>query len=188
MPFNITADYLAAVTLKVFFGVLTVALALTWFGCGDDRGPSTPVSPSSPVVNAPSPPGSGPDLPGELWRFTTTVMSLEGSACFGNLPVGARIDNWAFSVERVGEQARFRYGNVHDHTLFVGDVKEQSFTAVSDTYSSSWQCAPQVTISSSVSGHFSPDGRTLSARERLIYRVHGGSELIITLEWNATPM
>jgi hypothetical protein len=115
-------------------------------------------------------------------------MSLEGSACFWNLPVGARIDTWAFSVERVGAQVRFRYGNVHDHILFVGDVKEQSFTAVSGTYSSSWQCAPSVTFSSSVVGSFSSDGRALSGRERLIYRVQGGSELIITLEWNATSM
>jgi hypothetical protein len=190
MPLNIAADYLAAVTLKVLFGAAIVALALTWYGCGTERGPSTPVSPSSPVIDAPSPPGSGPDpdLPGELWRFTTTVMSLEGSACFWNLPVGARIDNWAFSVERVGEQVRFRYGNVHDHILFVGDVKGQSFTAVSDTYSSSWPCAPSVTISSSVVGSFSSDGRALSGRERLIYRVHGGSELIITMQWNATAM
>jgi hypothetical protein len=190
MPFNITADYLAAVTLKVFFGVLTVALALTGYGCGDDGSPSPPVSPSPTVVDVPPPPGRGPDpnLPGELWRFTTTVTSLEGSACFWNLPVGARIDNWAFSVERVGEQVRFRYGNVHDHILFVGDVKEQSFTAVSDTYHSYWQCSGGVTFSSSVVGSFSSDGRALSGRERLIYRVQGGSELIITLEWNATSM
>jgi hypothetical protein len=178
MPFKI-ADYLAAVT---------VALALTGYGCGDDHGPIPPVSPSPAVVNAPSPPGSGPDLPGELWRFTTTVMSLERSACFWNLPVGARIDTWGFSVERVGEQVRFRYGNVHDHILFVGDVKEQSFTAVSDTYHSFWQCSGGVTFSSSAVGSFSSNGRASSARERLIYQMHGGSELIITLDWNATAM
>jgi hypothetical protein len=91
-------------------------------------------------------------------------------------------------VERVGEQVRFRYGNVHDHILFVGDVKEQSFTAASDTYHSFWQCSGGVTFSSSVVGSFSSGGHTLSARERLIYRVQGGSELIIILEWNATRM
>jgi hypothetical protein len=77
---------------------------------------------------------------------------------------------------------------VHDHILFVGDVKEQSFTAVSDTYHSFWQCSGGVTFSSSVVGSFSSDGRALSGRERLIYRVDGGSELIITMQWNATPM
>jgi hypothetical protein len=176
--------------VKPVSGVLmVVALALTWYGCGTERGPSTPVSPSPPVVNAPSPPGRGPDpdLPGESWKFTATVMSLEGSACFWNQPVGARI-NWGLWVERLGEEVRFREGNVQDYILFVGEVKEQSFTAVSDTYSSSWQCAPRVTFFSSVSGHFSPDGHTLSARERLIYRVVGGGELIITLQWDATRM
>ena len=39
MPFNVTADYLAAVTQKVFFSVLTVALALTGSGCGAEHGP-----------------------------------------------------------------------------------------------------------------------------------------------------
>jgi hypothetical protein len=37
-----------------------------------------------------------------------------------------------------------------------------------------------------VVGTFSADGRTLSGRERLIYRVDGGSDLIVNFEWNAT--
>jgi hypothetical protein len=59
---------------------------------------------------------------------------------------------------------RFLYdvNNPHDNMLFVGAVNEQSFTAVSDTYRSSWQCARNVTFSSSVVGGFSSDGRTLS--------------------------
>jgi hypothetical protein len=76
--------------------------------------------------------------------------------------------------------------HLHDNMLFVGAVNEQSFTAASDTYSSSWSCARNVTFSSSVVGSFSADGRTLSGRERLMYRVVGGSELIITFEWTAT--
>jgi hypothetical protein len=82
---------------------------------------------------------------------------------------------------------RFVYdvNNPHDNFLFVGAVHEQSFTATTATYRSFWQCAGAVAISSSVVGSFSPDGRTLSGRERLIYRVDGGTELTITLEWNA---
>jgi hypothetical protein len=179
MPFKVTADYLAAVTLKVLSSVLTVALALAGYGCGADRVPSTPVSPSpSPTMPGPPP---APPVAGELWRLTTTVVSLEGSACFWTHPVGMKWENWTLSVERSGAQVRLIYdvNNPHDNVLFVGAVNEQSFTAVSDNYRGFWPCAGTVTISSSVVGSFSSDDRTLSGRERLIYRVDGGSELII---------
>ena len=187
MSFKVTAEYLAAVTLKGFLSVLTVAVALTGYGCAD-RGPSTPISPSPTVLGVPPPDPKPPDpnSTGELWRLTTTVVSLEGSACFWPHPVGKKFD-WTLSVERNEPQVRFVYDvyNPHDNLLFVGAVHEQSFTAVSDTYRSAWQCAGGVTLSSSVAGSFSPDGGKLSGRERLIYRVDGGGELIITLEWDA---
>ena len=71
----------------------------------------------------------------ELWSLTTTIVSLEGSACFWTQRVGAKFDNWTLSVERSGAQVRFLYDvhNPHDNTLFVGAVTEQSFSAVSDT-------------------------------------------------------
>ena len=191
MPFKVTADYPPAVTLKVFFSALTAALALMGYGCGAGRGPSSPVSPSATVLPSPTPPPSPTVLDrnpaGELWSLTTTIVSLEGAACFWTQPVGARFDNWTLSVERSGAQVRFVYDihNPHDNSSFVGSIKEQSFTAVSDTSRSSWQCARDVTISSSVVGSFSSDGRTLSGRERLMYRVNGGSDLIITFDWNA---
>jgi hypothetical protein len=137
-------------------------------------------SPPPPSVAFP------PKSAGELWDLTTTIVSLEGSACFWPHPVGKKFD-WTLSVERNGAQVRLVYdvNNPHDNLLFVGPVHDQSFSAVSDTYRSFWQCAGGVTISSSVIGTFSSDGRTLSGQERLIYRVDGGSELIIALEWNA---
>jgi hypothetical protein len=188
MPLRLTADYLAAVALKVLFSVLTVALALTGYACGADRGPGTPVSPSPTVLGGPPPPGMGPDRnsAGELWSLTTTIVSLEGSACFWPHLVGKKFD-WTLSVEQNEAQVRFVYdvNNPHDNLLFVGAVHQQSFTAASDTYRSAWQCSGGVTISSSVAGSFSSDGSTLSGRERLIYREDGGSELIITLEWSA---
>ncbi len=190
MPFKVTAEYLTAVTLKVFFSVLTVALALTGYGCGADGGHRSPIFPSPTVLDAPPPPGTGPDRNAarELWSLTTTIVSLEGSACFWTQPVGVKIDAWILSVERSGAQVRFVYdvNNPHDNLLFVGAVNEQSFTAVSDTYRSGFPCARNVTLSSSVVGSFSSDSHMLSGLERLVYRVDGGSELIITLEWNAT--
>ena len=182
MPFRLTADCLAAVTLRVFVHVLTVGLALTGYGCGDEARLGTPVSPSPPVQGLP--PAS--PVEGELWSLTTTIVSLEGSACFWTQPVGKQFD-WTLSVERNGAQVRFVYdvNNPHDNLSFVGPVDEESFTAVSDTYRSFWQCAGGVTLSSSVIGSFLLDGRTLSGRERLIYRVDSGGELIITFEWNA---
>ena len=152
---------------KVLFSVLTVVLALPGYGCDTDPGPVTPVSPSPPVVDGPPPPGRGPDpnTAGELWSLTTTVVSLEGSACFWPHPVGKKFD-WTLSVERAGAQVRFVYdvNNPHDNLLFVGTVDEKSFTAVSDTYRSFWQCAGGVTLLSSVVGSFSSDGRMLSGR------------------------
>ena len=190
MPFTVIADYLAAVTLKVFFSVLTVAVALTGYGCDADGRHRNPVFPSPTVLDAPPPPGMGPDRNAarELWSLTTTIVSLEGSACFWTQPVGRKIDSWRLSVERNGAQVRFVYdvNNPGDNLLFVGAVNEQSFTAVSDTYRSGSPCARNVTFSSSVVGSFSSDGQMLSGLERLIYRVVGGSDLIITMEWNAT--
>ena len=191
MPFKIIADHLATVTLKGVFSVLTVAVALTGYGCGGDSGDSTSVLPSPTVLNEPPPPPipgvwPNPLLAGELWNLTTAIVSLEGSACFWTQPVGKKFD-WTLSVERDGAQVRFVYdvNNPHDNLLFVGAVNEQSFTAASNTYSSFWQCSGGATLSSSVVGSFSSDGRTLSGQERLIYRLSGGRELIITFEWNA---
>ena len=179
--------------MRVLLSVLTLALALTGYGCDAARGPSTPISPTPPVVvppTTPTPgPGPAPNHAGDLWSLTTTVVSLEGSACFWPHPVGRTFD-WTLSVERNEPQVRFVYdvNNVHDNLSFVGTVNEHSFAAASGTYSSGWQCAPHVTISSSVVGTFSSDDRTLTGLERLTYRVFGGNELTITLEWNATRM
>jgi hypothetical protein len=191
MPTPVTADYLAAVTVKVFVSVLTGALALTGYGCNADRVPPTPLSPSSTVQGqnpAPSPTVQDRNPAGELWKLSTTIVSLEGAACFWTHPLGKKFDNWTLSIERNGAQVRLVYdvNNPHDNLLFVGAVNEQSFTAASGTYHSAWLCSGSVTLSSSVVGSFSPDGRTLSGRERLTYRVDGGGDLTVTLEWNAT--
>ena len=143
MSLKATANYLAAMTPKALFSLLAVALLLTGYGCGADRAPGTPVSPSPMVPDAPPPPGPGPDrnVAGELWKLTTTIVSLEGSVCFWTQPVGTTFDRWTLSVERTGSQVRFVYdvNNPHDNLLFVGTVNEQqSFTAASDTYRSYW--------------------------------------------------
>src|SRR4030095_11606795 len=111
MPFRVIADHLATVTLKAVFSVLTVGLALTGSGCGSDSGDSPPVLPSPTVVNAPLPPPTpgvwpNPLLAGELWNLTTTIVSLEGSACFWSHRVGKKFD-WTLSVARDGAQVGF---------------------------------------------------------------------------------
>ena len=192
MSFTVTHDYCAAVPLKVFFRVLTIALTLTGFGCRADRVPPTPLSPSSTVQDRnPAPSATVQDrFPGrELWRLSTTIVSLEGAVCFWTWPVGKKFDNWILSVERNGAEVRFVYDvrNEHDNLLFGGPVNDRSFTAASDTYHSRWLCSGGVTLSSSVVGSFSPDGRTLSGRERLAYRQEDGrADLTITYEWDAT--
>ncbi len=134
MRFTFTADYPAAAPVKVFVSALTLSLALTGYGCGADRGPGTPISPSPTVPAAPLPPGPDRNSQGELWGLTTAIVSREGSACFWPHPVGKTFD-WTLSVERNGAQARFVYdvNNPHDNSLFVGEVHEQSFTAVTGT-------------------------------------------------------
>jgi hypothetical protein len=129
------------------------------------------------------------DLGGESWRLTTTVVSLEVPPGCSSPPVGTKWDGWTLSALRRGAQVYFTYydRNGEFYNGLVGAVNEQSFTAVSDTWRTFWTCAGDwVTISSSVVGSFSSDGRTLSGRERWIYRMDGGSEWIITWEWNAT--
>ena len=173
-------------SLKAFFRAATLGLTLTACSCHADRVPPTPVSPS-PVV----PPlnTSVRDLypPGELWRLTTTIVGLEGGVCFWSWPVGKTFD-WTLSVDRNAAQVRFVYdvNNPHDNLLFVGAVNDRSFTAASNTYHSSWMCSGGVTLSSSVLGSFSADGRMLSGRERLTYRQDDErAALTITLEWTA---
>lgn len=116
MRLKFTADYLAAVPVKVFVSALTLSLALTGYGCGADRGPGTPISPSPMVPGGPPPPGPDRNSQGELWGLTTEIVSLEGSACFWPHPVGKKSD-WTLSVERNGAQARFVYdvNNPHDN-------------------------------------------------------------------------
>jgi hypothetical protein len=195
MPLKSTADDNAAVTLKLFCSLLTLAFVLTGSACGADRGhDGPPFSPSPTALGGwpppppPPQPGTAADRPpaGELWSLTTTIVSLEGSACFWSHPVGKKL-NWTLSVERNGEDVRFVYdvNNPDDNVLLVGAVHEQSFAAASGTYGSFWQCAGGVTFSSSVTGSFSSDGQTLIGRERFIYRLDRGGELMITWEWNA---
>jgi hypothetical protein len=129
MPFTVTADYPVAVTLKAFFSGMTVALTLTGYGCNADRVPPTPLSPSPTVQNqnpAPNPPAPNRNLAGELWRLSTTIVSLEGAVCFYTWPVGKTFDFWTLSVERNGAQVRFVYdvNNPHDNLLFAGAVND----------------------------------------------------------------
>jgi hypothetical protein len=176
---------------ELISGVLTILVLMGW-ACAGDRGAAVPAGPTPITVDAPRPTTTAPQpsAPGELWRLTTTIVGLEGSACFWTHPVGATFDNWTLSVERNGANVRFIYdvNNPHDNALFVGAVNGSSFTAASDIYRSSWACSGAVSISTSVAGSFAPDGRALSGRERLVYRVEGGSELIVSFEWSAVRM
>ena len=43
-----------------------------------------------------------------MWSLTTTIVSLEGSACFWSQPVGKKFD-WTLSIERNAEEVRFVY-------------------------------------------------------------------------------
>ena len=183
------ADHVASLARTVLLSVLSVPVALLVYGCDGSSRPSTPISPSPPVTYSPPPPIPAPGATGELWTLTTTVVSIEGSACFWTQPAGSKIDSWTLAVDRSGTQVRFLYDvyNPHDNVLFVGVVNDRSFAATSDSYQSAWQCSGGVTFSSSVEGNFSSDGRSLSGRERLMYRLSRGGELIVTLEWNAVP-
>ena len=82
MPSKLTADFLAAVPVKVFVSALTLSLALTGYGCGADRGPGTPISPSPMVPGAP--PGPDRNSQGELWGLTTAIVSLEARHASGH--------------------------------------------------------------------------------------------------------
>lgn len=185
--------YHTVITLKAFSTVLTIALIWTGFGCHADRAaPPTPLSPAPTVQDRnPAPSPTLQDrFPGvELWRLSTTIVSLEGSVCFWTSPVGKKFDDWILSVDRKGAEVRFVYDvrNEHDNLLFSGAVNDRSFTAASDTYRSYWACSGSTTLSSSLSGSFSADGRTLHGRERLTYRQEDGrADLTITFEWDAT--
>lgn len=189
MPIHPPRDVFAPRRRAVVLGILTALVAVAGAGCSGDRGLGVPVSPSAMTTPASPTPGTLPIPAGtDLWRLTTTILSIDGSACFWTQPVGARFDQWTLGVEQRGQDVRFVYdvNNPHDNVAFMGTVTDRAFTATSDDHHGSWQCAPAVTFSSSVVGSFSSDGRTLSGRERLVYRVSGGSQLAVTLDWHAT--
>jgi hypothetical protein len=187
MPFKRTAVYSPVVAPRVVVGLLTLALSAMGSSCGGGPDRVTPVAPSSGVPAGPPPATPRPDeTPGELWSLTTTIVSLEGSACFWSQPAGKTF-TWTLSVLRDGGDVHFVYdvNNPHDNLSFTGTVHERSFTAVSGTSRSQWACAGHVEISSSVAGSFSPDGGSLTGRERLMYRADGG-ELAVNMDWRAT--
>ena len=190
MPFVAAANCVATGAAKKYLGALTVVLALTAYGCGSDRGLS-PVAPTPTVILTPLPTNPRADnATGDLWRLSTKIVAIEGAQCFWTHSVGVTVDTWTLSVDRSELQVRFLYDvyNPHDNLLYAGAVNGLSFSAASDTLRSFWQCAGSVSLSSSVEGRFSADGQTLSGRERLKYRTDDGRELVVTLEWNATPM
>lgn len=170
--------------LHRWLGALSTAGALCAIACDADRPPGW-LAPT-PVAR----PAAAPevDVPGALWQLRTTIVAIEGSACFWPHPVGA-VFNWQLAVERSESQIRLLYDvrNAHDNLLFVGEPAGDAFSAATATSPGWWACSGDATLSSSVTGRFTVDGNGLTAREQLTYRAASG-ELVITFDWLAAPM
>jgi hypothetical protein len=150
-------------------------------GCGEAG--TSPLLPSpSPAVPFSLPPGL--EGAGELWDVETTVVSIEGEACFWRTAVGSTGHRLVL-VSRSDTSVRFIYDVRHwpiDHMEQEGTIRGQAFTAAAPPSPSGQPCAAY-TILLDLWGSFSPDGDTLHGRERWMHRM-ADADLIITFEWN----
>jgi hypothetical protein len=149
---------------------------------------SNPIVSNPPIPTPPKP----PIYPPESWTLTASVTSVTPHPCWRDL-TGLTSD-WALIVRRAEAMRLFVYWDPTDGIEYVGSLSGQDFSLAGGFNhggSFSLGCVSggqvEVILTGRVSGHFSDDGRSISAEEVLSYLVvRTGEQVDVRYRWAAT--
>ena len=179
--------------MKLLTALATLVLALLTAGCGENRGTVTPTAPML------SPSESSPAATPERWSLTTTITSITGSRgdCFSPVSSGGigtpfHDHQFPLTITRSAESISLVVPDGwSDPYRYVGSVVGEDFTAgggfgYSYTCSGSPPTRSDVVWEGHVSGRFSSDGYSLTAREVWSYTFTTGERVTVHIDWTAT--
>lgn len=171
-------------------GLLMLVLAQGLAGCSSGQLPTAPTLTESPAAVPPA-----PDPAVVLrWNLTSTLKSMNGpELCLSSWAedVGESFD-WLLETRRTDDHAIqlvYDVGNPEVNENYAGTVVVNEFSAASAPSPGALLCNGQrldFTAEGHVSGHFSEDGRELSAEELYSLRLTSGETLNFRYEWRAT--
>jgi hypothetical protein len=156
--------------------IIAAAVCLL-FGCNDSPGPTAPVHRLSP---SPTPLASTT----ESWDLTDEVTGNSGeSFCIVTPGVGVSLHT-TFELLRSGNSISFVMPDQVDWESYTGTVNGSTFSATSPSAGSGMGMCTHYLQTSSLSGSFSEDGRTLTATEVWLFLFDTGQRTI-TFHWSA---
>ena len=178
-------------------GTLVILLAVALASCNSHSS----VLPTAPSSTSPQVPARGP-IAGERWNLTTTLTSATGpEGCVldlagSDLSIGQSSD-WQMAVERSGESIHlvvYEADDPSDRFDYQGTAVAGVLTILSSFtgFTRSGWCGGerggQVAFRTKleISGRFSSDGHTLTAREVVSSEHSSGGTFIFRYDWNAT--
>lgn len=179
--------------MKSLTAVAPLVLALLVAGC-ENRLPAPPTAPTT-LIPSESSPAARP----VGWNLTTTITSIAGSRgdCFSPVSSGGigtpfHDHQFPLTITRSGESISLVVPDGwSDPYRYVGIVVGEDFTAggrlaYSYTCSGSPPTRSDVVWEGHVSGRFSSDGYSLTAREVWSYKFPTGGEVTVHIDWTAT--
>jgi hypothetical protein len=188
--------------MKPAAAIVLALLAPGLFGCDTASPPAAPTPAASPGP-APGPAPPPPTLAGERWNLTMQLDSVAGPAeCLADtngvssgrhLSMG-QTGGFFLSVERSAGSIRLAtfdfgfYDNAYDR--YAGTLLASAFSAdaVSNTSITCGGVRYVKNGGTQLSGHFSSDGKKLTASEVYELRSESGASLTYRYEWTASPM
>jgi hypothetical protein len=152
---------------------------------------SNPIAANPPILATPPKP---PTYPPESWTLTASITSVTPHPCWRKDLAGLTYD-YALTVRRTEAMRLFVYWDPTDGLEYFGSLSGQDSSLVgSYNRGTSFPlgCVNgaqglEVILTGRVSGHFSDDGRSISAEEVLTYLiVRTGERVDVRYRWAAT--
>ncbi len=174
--------------MKRLLAVLSLCLVAA--SCQEGRTVvSNPIGPTPPILQ---PPPKPPMYPPESWTLNTSITSVTPHPCFRDV-TGLTLD-YALMVSRAEPMRLFVYWDPTDGIEYIGSLSGRDFSLAGSFNrgnSFSIGCVRggqvEVVLTGRVSGHFSDDGRSISAEEVISYLVvRTGEQVEVRHRWAAT--
>jgi hypothetical protein len=174
--------------MRVIAVLLVLAVS---YGCENAQStPFTPFAPSTPFAPTSPRPSPTPVPHLQYWHLTRTVADVTGSAICGgwpaNLEVG-RSSNWILETRRSTDDILMMYENDIDPVGLKGTVIGDAFdvSATRDTYLPCNGGRRDFQYQSRIVGRFNSDGKGITARETVSYRVDSSEVGVLHHDWSA---
>lgn len=166
--------------------VVVLIFAQSLMGC-EGHSAVLPIAPTATPLSVASAAPALSTAGREQWKLAGTYMGHTGpEACISPVSAtsGKSIDS-VLVIERSGESIHFF--TEHDH--YIGGVVGDEFSATeTEDPGGMWECGAarlRFRFEGRVSGHFSPDGRSLTGEEVAVFRLESGETISRRWAWIA---